>query len=392
MSKNTNKHLTTKQKLTIANIVDKEPEDICKEYGVSLRTYERIKNKFGTPSSLVRDYHRLKVVNHRLKQHCKKEEEMVEVLRASEAKYTDDNKTKLAAADKLYPKFHPRAIVAALGISEGGFYNRLHRNKKDMAWFNIRRRELTPLVLKIYNDSHSIYGAKKICAILKKQGYITSPRFVHGIMNELRIHGIDTKKTRRLNRKTANTISRLINQFEAYKPNVLWVTDFTELKLDPNDSNSEKIYLCVYLDIYSRMIVGYSFSSIADTKFVEKALKNSLENRNHPKYLLVHSDQGTQYTSMGFQGMTDELGIVRSFSRRGKPADNPVAEAFFSVMKREEYRRNQYASIPELKAAIERYIKWYNNERIHAALCYMSPKDYEEKRLKRMQRTKVSGL
>ena len=392
MKKKPYRRLTLKQKLTVANIANKEPEDICKEYGISLRTYQRIKNKYGTPNSLAHDYHQLKVEYHRLEEHCQKEEEKVKILQESKAKYSDDKKEKLAAADELYPKYHPSAIIDALGISRGGFYNCVRRNKKEMAWWKVRRREMSPLILKLYNDSHCVYGAQKIAALLKKQGYVTSERVVGELMKELDIHGVENRRSRRISKKAARTISRLINQFEAYEPNVLWVTDFTELKLDPGDPNSEKTYLCVYLDIYSRMIVGYSFSSIADTKFVEKALQKSLENRNHPKYLLIHSDQGTQYTSMEFQGMTDELGIVRSFSRRGKPADNPVAEAFFSVMKREEYRRNEYDSIPELKAAIERYIKWYNTERVHSALDYMSPKDYEEKRPKRTRRTNVSGL
>ena len=147
----------------------------------------------------------------------------------------------------------------------------------------------------------------------------------------------------------------------------------------------------MYLDIFSREVVGYSFSKVADTKFVSRALKIALEKRGNPKYLLIHSDQGKQYTSKEFMELTDSMEIIRSFSRPGKPEDNPVAEALFSVLKREEYRRNDYDSIPQLKQAISRYIEWYNAERVHSALGYMSPVEFEKSKNKLPMR-KMSGM
>lgn len=314
---------------------------------------------------------------------------MVEVLRASEAKYTDSRKDKLTAADKLFRKFHASAIISALGISKGGLYNRAIRNKKNEAWYHVWHDKVSGLVLQVYQESGGIYGADRIAAVLRRRGVKTSSKYVGELMHELGIRGVENKKRRRVPIKTSRTISRLIRQFDAYEPNVLWVTDFTELKI--NEDSKDIFYLCVYLDIYSRMIVGHAFSSVADTTFVKRALSKSLENRGHPKYLLVHSDQGSQYTSVEFQDATDELGIVRSFSRPGKPADNPVAEAFFSVLKREECNLRNYDSIPDMKRAIEKYIDWYNNERVHSALQYMSPKEFEKKRPKNPT-TRTSGL
>ena len=368
------KHLKPRQKLIMANIANKTPEEICQKYGITLRTYQRIKEQFGTPNSIVSKYNRLKADYYRLKEHSKKQEEMVAVLQASEAKYSDPKNDKLNAADKLYPRFHPNAIIEALGISRGGFFNHVYRNKKDKAWFNVRRERLKPIVLDIYNESGGIYGAGRISGVMRNRGIIVGEPFVRDIMRELGIHGLENKLSNRRKGKISKSINRLIREFEAYGPNVLWATDFTEMEV-----GKEVIFLCVYIDIFSRRVVGRSYSSVADAKFVKRALKIALANRNNPKYLLVHSDQGAQYTSAEFREAADAFEIVQSFSRPGKPADNPVSESFFSTLKREEYRRHEYVSVQNLKAAVDKYIDWYNNERAHSALGYLSPVEYERR-------------
>lgn len=381
------KYLKPKQKIIIANIANKTPEEICEKYNITLRTYQRIKEQYGTPNSVVSQLSRLKADYYRLKEHSKKQAEMIEVLQSADVTYGDSMKNKLIASEKLYPKYHPGAIISALGLTNGGFYNHLYRNKKDKSWFNVRRERLKPEIKKIYDESHCIYGAGKIAGILRRREEITSERLVRDIMHELGIKGVSNKISKKRVKKLSKSISRLIKQFDAYAPNVLWVTDFTELK----DVHEEVVYLCVYLDIFSREVVGYSFSKVADTKFVSRALKIALEKRGNPKYLLIHSDQGKQYTSKEFMELTDSMEIIRSFSRPGKPEDNPVAEALFSVLKREEYRRNDYDSIPQLKQAISRYIEWYNAERVHSALGYMSPVEFEKSKNKLPMR-KMSGM
>ena len=359
--------------MNIANIINKTPEEICAKYDISRRTLQRIRDDFGSPNSIQKKYNQLNVDYHRLLAHSKKQEEMIAVLQAADAKYTDSNKEKLNAADKLYPRFQPNAIIAALGISRGGFFNHIYRNKKDKAWFNVRREKLKPMILEIYNESDGIYGAARISGILKNRGIKAGASFVLDIMRELNIHGQENKLSRHHKATVSKSINRLIKEFEAYEPNVLWVTDFTEIKTE----KKEVVYLCAYIDIFSRRVVGYCFSSVANTTFTKRALKNALENRHYPKYLLVHSDQGSQYTSAEFQEATNNFEIVQSFSRPGKPADNPVAEAFFSTLKREECRRHAYNSVPELKQAVAKYIDWYNNKRVHSALGYRSPAEYE---------------
>ena len=120
------KHLKTHQRIIIANIINKTPEKICEKYHISRRTLQRIRDKFGSPNSIQKKYNQLSADYHRLLSHSKKQDEIIAVLQASDAKYTDPKKEKLNAADKLYPKFHPNAIISALGISRGGFFNHIY--------------------------------------------------------------------------------------------------------------------------------------------------------------------------------------------------------------------------------------------------------------------------
>ncbi len=366
-------NLPIKQKLTIANIINQTPEEICQSYGISLSTYYRLKRRFGTPSSLAKRYNLLKADYRRLKEHAKKQEEIISILQASSAKVSDSNKARLEAADKLYPQYHPNAIISALRISRGSFYNHLYRNKKDKAWFNVRRERLKPIIKQIYEDSGGIYGAGKIAGVITRSYEPVSRPLVSELMEELGLKGVDTRTSHRRIKRLSKSLTRLTKGFNVTAPNELWVTDFTELKV-----GKETCYLCVYIDVFSRMVVGYAFSAIADTRLTTRALRNALEKRGNPKHLYIHSDQGTQYTSLEFQQLADNLGIVRSFSRRGKPSDNPIAESFFSCLKREEYRRHVYLSVPELKQAVEKYIDFYNHRRVHSALHYYSPAEYEK--------------
>ncbi|MBQ2638272.1 IS3 family transposase [Candidatus Saccharibacteria bacterium] len=380
------KRLKPQQKLIIANIANKTPEEICTKYHITLRTYQRIKEQYGTPNSVVRQLNRLKADYSRLEAHSKKQAEMIEVLRAADVAYSDSTKKKLIASEKLFPRFHAGAIIAALGLTNGGFYNHLYRNKKDKTWFNVKRERLKPLIREIYDASDGIYGAGKIAGALRRREIIAGEPLVREIMGELGLHGQENKKSRQAIRKIGRSTNRLIKQFDAYEPNVLWVTDFTRLTVA-----KEAIYLCVYIDVFSRKVVGYAFSAIADTRMVKRALYNALAERGYPKYLLIHSDQGKQYVSQEFRDATDKLEIVQSFSRPGTPADNPIAESFFSILKREEYRRHTYRSTPELKRAIEKYIDWYNNERVHSALGYRSPVEFEEAKMNLPRRKRVEG-
>ena len=152
-----------------------------------------------------------------------------------------------------------------------------------------------------------------------------------------------------------------------------WVSDVTEYML-----KNIKYYICVVLDLYARKIVSHSIGLSNSTQLTKRALKSAYYERVPKAGLILHTDQGTNYTSSAFQKCAKELNITQSFSRASNPYDNSVMESFFKTLKLEELYRKDYRSERELKESIARYIRFYNSERLHSMNFYRSPDKYEE--------------
>jgi len=145
------------------------------------------------------------------------------------------------------------------------------------------------------------------------------------------------------------------------------------------------VYLAVIIDLYDREIVGYSISKDINTELVTAALGNAIVRTGLKKgsRLIFHSDRGTQYSSNSYQTKLGEYGITGSMSRPACPYDNACSESFFSSAKRECIYRTEYAGLEEVKRDLFKYIElFYNRNRIHATLGYMSPVEYRLSRLK----------
>jgi putative transposase len=168
----------------------------------------------------------------------------------------------------------------------------------------------------------------------------------------------------------------LERQFAASAPNKHWVADFTYLW-----TAEGWLFIAVVLDLYSRRVVGWSMSSSMTAQLVADALTMALWRRGTPKELLHHSDQGSQYTSEQFQRLLSSQGIKCSMSRRGDCWDNAAMESFFSSLKTERTSRRNYASRDEARADVFDYIeRFYNQQRRHSTLGYVSPAEFERVR------------
>jgi hypothetical protein len=169
----------------------------------------------------------------------------------------------------------------------------------------------------------------------------------------------------------ANLLDR---QFEAAAPNQRWVGDTTEFVI----GTSQKVYLAVILDLFSRFVVGWAISAVNDRHFTIKALEMALKRRCPDSGLLHHSDQGCTYASAAYQAVLDAHGIVCSMSRRGNCHDNAVMECFFSTVKRE--LADQFASYSEAKMELFDYLEvFYNQRRRHSTLGQISPATFERR-------------
>ncbi len=169
----------------------------------------------------------------------------------------------------------------------------------------------------------------------------------------------------------ANTLDR---QFNPTHPNQLWVTDIIYIR-----THEGWLYLAVVIDLFSRLVVGWSMKSRITTDLVLDALLMALWRRNPKNKVLIHSDQGSQYTSHEWQTFLKHHNLESSMSRRGNCHDNAVAESFFQFLKRERIRKKIYSNKSEARTDIFEYIEmFYNSKRRHGSNGQRSPLDYEK--------------
>lgn len=172
-----------------------------------------------------------------------------------------------------------------------------------------------------------------------------------------------------------NTLDR---QFEVDQPNAVWVTDITYIRTHEGWS-----YLAVVIDLFSRRIVGWSMQSRMTTDLALQALLSAVWRRKPKQKIMVHSDQGSQFTSKEWQTCLGKHNLIASMSRRGNCHDNAVAESFFQLLKRERIKRRTYLTREAARLDVFDYIEmFYNPNRKHTNNGMMSPVDYETKQLK----------
>lgn len=172
--------------------------------------------------------------------------------------------------------------------------------------------------------------------------------------------------------RAPNIVERRFNEF-GIAPNRLWVSDITYVR-----TYQGWMYLCVFLDVYSRKVVGYSVADSMEASMVNEALKMGLRRRPIGDGMIVHSDQGIQYASHEFRAILKVFNIVQSMSRKGDCWDNSVAESFFATIKKELIDRQSWISKQQVKEAIVEWIDcFYNRQRRHSSAGNMSPVDYE---------------
>jgi putative transposase len=168
--------------------------------------------------------------------------------------------------------------------------------------------------------------------------------------------------------------NRLEQNFSVDAPDRVWVTDITYIR-----TFEGWLYLAVVVDLYSRIVVGWSMKSTLSRELVLDALLMAVWRRRPKHPVIVHSDQGSQYGSDDAVRFCKDHGLIPSMSRRGNCFDNAVAESFFSSLKKERIRRRIYQSREEARADVFDYIEvFYNRNRRHSHLGQVSPHDFEQ--------------
>ena len=303
----------------------------------------------------------------------KKTGEMLEVLERSSCGIYASIDEKMEAIAQLEGQYSIHVLCEALKLPRGTYYNR-KRNQGLMNSYQKSDEELKPLVEKVFHDNMDLLGRKPIKKKLQDMGITVSERRVARLMKELGLHVAQAPYSAEHLKPLKKSFykNQLMRQFEQTAPNLVWVSDITFVKV-----GKQYYFVCVVLDLYSRMVLSYGVSDSIDTTLVMKAFDGAYAKRTATSDLMFHSDQGVQYTSYVFREYLRELHIKQSFSAPGNPYDNAVCESFFKTMKKEAIYHHVYETMDELCATLENYINFYNEKRPHRALNMLTPLEKE---------------
>ncbi len=259
-----------------------------------------------------------------------------------------------------------------LGVSESGYYARRGRPPSART---IRHIWLTDLIRQIHTTSRGTYGARRVHAELTMgYGVMVGHNAVEMLMSRAAIAGLPGN--RRPKRKTSGpptALDLVDRQFARTEPDRLWVTDITE-----HPTREGKVYCAVVLDTFSRRIVGWSIDSSPTATLVTSALGMAINNRNPTDETVIHSDQGTQYTSWVFTRRAQESGLLPSMGSIGDCFDNAMIESFWARMQVELLNRKRWKTRVELANAIFEYLEiFHNRQRRHSSIGMHTPIEYE---------------
>jgi putative transposase len=263
-------------------------------------------------------------------------------------------------------------MCRVLRIARAGFYAWLHKPVSDRA---IEDQRLLELIRASYSASRGVYGARRVFQDMREAGELCGKHRVAKIMRVNQIKALRGYKAPRpiAGRPSIIAPNRLEREFTVSEPDTVWVTDITYIR-----TWQGWLYLAVVVDLYSRKVVGWSMKPSLNREIVLDALLMALWRRRPKKKVLVHSDQGSQYSSDDWLRFCKTHQLEPSMSRRGNCWDNAVAESFFSSLKKERIKKRIYKTRDLAKEDIFDYIEaFYNRTRRHSHLGGVSPEVFE---------------
>ncbi len=270
-----------------------------------------------------------------------------------------------------------KVMCQVLGVSTSGYYEAFGRAPSQRA---VRHLRILDSVRRVDAESRQIYGSRKIAETLDERlGLEVACRTT--VQRAAQERGLKSKVRKRFrptttivdpSKKPASNV--LDRDFTASAPDRKWVADITYLRTEQG-----WVYVAVVLDLFSRKVVGWSVGDSLATDLVSSALRQAIESRRPiGARLLHHSDQGCQYTSEAYRGLLNSMGLECSMSRPGSCHDNAVAERFFWSLKYEWTNHVTLTNLEDARRCVFEYIvTFYNSKRIHQALGYRTPDQFE---------------
>lgn len=293
---------------------------------------------------------------------------------------------KYACIARHQGEFKVRLMCQVLGVSPSGFYaaEQLRRGERPLSPRARANQRLLVAIRGVHTTSRHAYGAPLIHAELRAQGLVCGHNRVARVMRTAGLRGVTLPRFRVTTQSghrepvAANLLARRFAPSAYVERDRVWVADITYLR-----TREGWLYLAVVLDLASRRVIGWCADRTLEQSLTLRALNQALLLRRPAPGLLHHSDRGIQYASGVYQARLAEHGIIPSMSRAGDCWDNAVVESFFATLKRELVRSPRTArweTRREAKEALTRFIDlWYNQQRRHSALGFLSPVAYERR-------------
>lgn len=256
------------------------------------------------------------------------------------------------------------------GVSRAGFYRFLQPGYPGEEQMEVRNA-----IQQIVLEHRGRYGYRRVAAELRRRGMAVNHKRVLRLMREDNLLGIQPR-TFLLTTDSEHdrpVYLNLARRMRLTGINQLWVADITYIRL-----RSEFVYLAVVLDAFSRKVVGWALDRTLTTRLPLLALERAITLRQPAAGLVHHSDRGVQYASEQYTGLLAVHGILPSMSRPGNPYDNAFCESFIKTLKREQIHAHKYQFLDELCEDVEQFIEqYYNRLRLHSALGYKTPEEFE---------------
>ncbi len=264
-------------------------------------------------------------------------------------------------------------MCRVLGVSTSGYYAWRKRPPSRRAQ---RDQELSERIRAIHKRSRQTYGARRVHAELRTRSVVVVRRRVARLMRAQGLVGVTRRKRRSTTRRdpqAAVAPDPVKRQFEAAKPNRLWVADITYVP-----TLEGFVYLAMVLDVFSRKIVGWAMSARQTVELVQAALTMAVRTRG-ALGVVFHSDRGSQYTAVAFTRQCGAMGLERSMGAAGNCYDNAMAESFFATLECELLQRVPFAGREQAEQELFRFLEGFcNRRRRHSALGYLSPVEFEQ--------------
>lgn len=260
-------------------------------------------------------------------------------------------------------------------VSRAGFYRSWEKQAPTAAEMALRDAIQRAAVARRH------YGYRRIAVHIQRQGFVVGAKKIRRLMREDNLFAIRRRKfvVTTESDHAFRVYSNLAQHLELTDINQLWVADITYVRLE-----QEFVYLAIVLDAYSRRVIGWAISRTLESTVALDALEKAISGRQPQPGLVHHSDRGSQYASAAYVHRLELCGAVLSMSRPGRPWENGRCESFIKTLKQEELDARPFRTLEELSANLTEFIEQvYNQERLHSALAYRSPVEFEDQQARR---------